>query len=203
MIRKLKIWLLIGLTILVVAGLIAGFAWIFRPKPVIIEMNQPVAVEAMSIVKWMYVLEGSIHCVPGTTVEVFRDVMADTSDYRATSYDKSSIEKVFGHQALTHAGLLTSKQADFLVLDLPVPAAPTPRTGPTLVPTAKPVYLCSSDPENVVDNYLRYISVVQWQEGHITVTYDFISGRYEAILRIIDGKWKITSVRMIKFYGNG
>jgi hypothetical protein len=206
MIRKLKIWLLIGLTILVVAGSIAGYAWIFRPKPVTIDVNTPVAVEAISIVKRMYVLKGSINCVPGTTVEVFREIMADTSDYHATLYDKTSIEKVFGRKALSHAGFLTTTQADILVLDLPVPAAPNPGPGPTLRPTPKPVYICSPDPENSLDQYLRYVSVEQWQDGHVVVTYDYnsgASGRFEAILRTIDGKWKITSVKMIKFYGNG
>jgi hypothetical protein len=204
--RKVKTRLSIGLSILVAAGLIAGSVWIFRPKPVAIEMDTPVAVEAMSIVRRMYLLEGSIHCVPGTTVEVFAEIMADTSDYHATPNEKSAIEKVFGRKALTHAGFLTSRQADDLVLDLPVPPPPTPVEGPTLRPTPKGVYLCRPESENTVQEYLRFVSVGQWQDGHVVVTYDYLSGasgRFEAILRMIDGKWKITSVKMIEFYGNG
>jgi hypothetical protein len=203
MTRKVKTWLYAGFTILIVASLIAGFSWIFRPKPVTIEKDLPLAVEATSIVKRMYVLEGNITCVPGTTVDVLADVLIDSPDYQLTSYDKSMIEKVYGKQALTHAGLLTAKHAYYLARDLPVPTPTKPATGRIPRPTATPVYICSPDRESIVEEYFRYVSTEQWQDGHVTVTYDFTSGRYEAILRRFDGKWKITSVKMIKFYGNG
>lgn len=203
MTKKVKLSMFIALAILAFAGFTAGLSWIIRPKPLIIGMDTQVAVEAMSIVKRMYSLEGNISCIPGTTVDVLAEVMVDSPDFHATSYDKNLIEKVYGKQALAHAGLLTSKQALYLSRDLPAPTVSNPGTDPTLRPTARPTYLCSPDPESKLDELLHFVSVAQVQDGDLIVTYDYTSGRYEAIIRVIDGKWKITSVKMIKFYGYG
>jgi hypothetical protein len=203
MAKKGKILLFAGIAILTVAGFMVGFVWTTRLKPVNIDMDSPVAFEVKSAVKQMYFLEGNISCVPGTSVDVLADVMVDSSDYHATSYEQGQIEKVYGKQALTHAGLLTSKQAYYLSRDLPAPTISNPGSGPTPRPTATPVYLCSTNPETMIDELIGYVSIAQGQDGRVIVTYDYVGGRNEAITRLINGKWKVTSVKMIKRYGNG
>ena len=201
MLIKIKTGLFAGLAILAVAGLMAGFAWITRPKPVSIEMDSPVAVEAKALVKRMYLLEGNIICVPGTSADVLAKVMVDSSDYNTTSLDRDNIERVYGKQALAHAGLLTSKQAYYASRDLPAPTTSNPGLGPTLRPTAKPVYLCSPEPENRLDELMHYLSVSQAQDGRVFVRYDYGGGELEATERLIDREWKITSIKLIKWHG--
>jgi hypothetical protein len=151
----------------------------------------------------MYFLEENLNCVAGTTIDVLAEVLVDSSDYHASSFDRDKIEKVYGKQALTHAGLLTSKQAHYLSRDLPESTMSNPGSGPSLRPTAKPVYLCNTNPETILDELIHYVSVGQGRDGRVIVTYDYGGGRYEAITRMIDGKWKITSVKLINWYGNG
>ena len=201
--KKVKFWLLAGITILTATGFMAGLAWTIRQKPVPIDMDSFVAMDVKSLVKQMYFLEENLFCVPGTTVDVLAEAMVDSFDYHTSSYERDVIEKVYGKPALTHAGLLTSRQAYFLSRDLPASPLPNPGSGPTLIPTAKPVYLCSTNLETRLDELIHYVSVVQGRDGKVIVTYDYGGGRYEAITRMINSKWKVTSVKMIRWYGNG
>jgi hypothetical protein len=193
--------LFVGMAILVVAGLIAGFSWVTSQKPVSLDVNSQSAIEAKALIKRLSMLQWTISCGSGATVDMLGEVMVDSAEYKATASDKKLIERVYGKEALAHAGLLTSKKAYILSRDLPVPTPTYSGSGQTLAPTQKPVRYCGSASD--LDNFLKDATVSQGQDGHLIVDYDQGAGRYEAILRIIDGHWKITSIKMIKFYGNG
>jgi hypothetical protein len=197
--RKVKIGLSVGLLILAIADLI----WISMPQPAPLDMESPVAAEAKSVITQMFLLEHNITCVPGTTIDVLAEVMVDSSDYHASSTEKKAIERVYGKQALNHAGLLTSKQSYYLSRDIEIPVVPTPGTGPTPVPTKKPTYYCTPDFETSINQILFFKEISQGQDGRVIVSYSYVGNDFEAILRRTEDQLKISSIKLVKWYGNG
>ena len=107
--RKYRWLFVVGGTILLIAGYLVVNA--IKPAPAEIDLSSSPASEIKQALTQMYVLEDTILCVPGTNIDTLATTLVDTGDYQPTLQELKTIVQIFGLDGLTHAGLLTAKQA--------------------------------------------------------------------------------------------
>ena len=175
--------------------LLAGFLIVnpFHPQPVEIDMNSSPAAEIKQALTKVYVLEDTILCVPGTNIDTLATILVDTGDYQPTLQELKTIVQIFGLDSLTHAGLLTAKQA-YYQLRLNSPQVSSP---PGVNPTQPPVMRCSGPPFKVA---LAFKSIALETTDKAIVEYANENGDYEAVLRKINGQWMVAGVKLTQWY---
>ena len=122
--------------------------------------------------------------------------MIDTGDYQPTLQEQKTIVQIFGLNGLTHAGLLTAKQA-YYQLRLNPPKETPP---PGLIPTHPPAMRCSGPPFQIG---VTFKSIALETAEKAIVEYAYMNADYEAILRKINTQWMVAGVKLTHWYGNG
>ena len=144
----------------------------------------------------MYVLEDTLLCVPGTNIDSLTTILVDTGDYQPTFQERKTIVRIFGQDRLTHAGLLTAKQA-YYQFRLDPPKAMPP---PGVIPTPPPVIICSGPPFRVE---LSFKLITLEATDKVIVEYSYVNGDYKAIPRKINAQWMVSGIKLTHWYGNG
>lgn len=188
--RKLT-WLIAAFLVFL---LISGGAVVYWSKPRAIDLSAPTVTEYKSAISRMYQLQTELVCKPGTNVDVLDEILLDTSDYHPNLRDLNTIGKVYGIETAVNAGYLTSQKAYYL--SRRSPSLTTPEPG--IMPTAAPIVYCP-DPSTPV--HIDFQKVVSGKGDRAAVQYDYGGGVFEAILRPVNGKWMITSVRLVRWHG--
>jgi len=188
-------WLFaVGVAILLITGYVVVNS--LKPQPAEIDLNSSPASEIKQALAQMFILEDTIRCVPGTNIDILATILADTADYQPTLQEQKTIFQIFGPDGLTHAGLLTAKQA-YYQLRLNPPKETPP---PGLIPTHPPAMRCSGPPFRI-EVPIKSIGLENAEKA--IVEYAYMNGDYEAILRKIDNQWKVAGIKLIHWYGNG
>lgn len=196
--KKTRLWI-IGLvgTVVLIAGSFLVAQTANQPQPIPITSEQ--VIQGSAVIARAYMLEGMINCAPGTDVEVLTEVMVDSSDYQISAFDKGRISHAYGNQALERAGLLTARKAYFLYRRSPPVVTPPPG----IKPTAAPVIYCPQNWETKLEQKINIVSAAVRADERIIIRYHHYNALYEAILRQTNNRWVITSLKIIKSYGNG
>jgi hypothetical protein len=164
-----------------------------HPQPAEIDVTSSPASEIKQALTQMYVLEDTILCVPGTNIDILATILVDTGDYQPTLQELKTIVQIFGLDGLTHAGLLTAKQAYYQLRLNPPQVSPPPGVNPT----QPPVMRCSGPPFKIA---LAFESIALETTDKAIVEYANENGDYEAVLRKINGQWMVAGVKLIHWY---
>ena len=156
-------------------------------------MNSSPAAEIKQALTQVYVLEDTILCVPGTNIDTLATILVDTGDYQPTLQELKTIVQIFGLDGLTHAGLLTAKQAYYQLRLNPPQVSPPPGVNPT----QPPVMRCSVPPFKIA---LAFESITLETTDKAIVEYANENGDYEAVLRKINGQWMVAGIKLTHWY---
>lgn len=168
-----------------------------KSQPISLKSQQ--ALNAIAVIKRMHLLEGEIVCVPETLLDVLDEVMVDSPDYQKSAFDKTTIRRVYGNQAIKKAGLLTARKAYYHQRRFPSVVTPPPG----IIPTAAPRGYCPPDRETRLEQNIHIISAAVGKDGRIIVQYSYYGSVIEAVLRQFNDRWLITSRKILHpSYGN-
>ena len=139
--------------------------------------------------------ENLIHC-QDEPVTLLADYYADTPDYgKLSTLDHEWIVKSFGPAALSGAGALTIRQANYIVVFGAIPAADV--ANPLGLPRPSERWPCVSGGSDVGAAPIRYwtnsavdLAVVRYMANGCS------NGQFDVILRKLDGQWKIVAQRV-------
>lgn len=191
MYQRKRVCLLISIVALIFITIVV-LSYLSKPRPA--DLAAPMVKEIQSVVTKMIQLQQDLVCQSGTDVSVLDEVLVDSSDYRPSFQDLSTIQKVYGLEAMTHAGYLTSQKAYYLSRRTITPANPDPG----IKPTAPPIYYCPT-PSAHIDIEFIYFGLRIGNRA--VVQFDYSGGFYEAFLREVDSRWVVTSVKLLKWHG--
>ena len=168
-----------------------------QPLPAEIDLKSSPALQIQEALTRMYLLEDTIQCIPVTDIDTLSAILVDTSDYTPTFQELKTIVQIFGAEGLTHAGLLTTKQAYYLMRKHSILVTPQPSM---MIPTSLPATRCAG---SSIRSVISFKSVALETSDKVIVGYSYWNGDYEAILRRFDGQWMVAGIKMIHWYGNG
>ena len=193
--KRKQRWLLAGCGAVI---LLTGYLIINSNKPQLstIDLSLSPAPEIKEAFTRMYVLQDTVACVPGTGIDTLTAVLIDTGDYQPSLKEWQWIIQVFGLDGLSHAGLLTAKQAYYQLWLIPSQVAPPAGVNPT----PPPVVYCPGPPFQIK---LSFKSIALETSDKAIAKYYYVNGDYEAVLINIGGKWLVSGVKLIHWYGNG
>lgn len=196
--KRAVLWVIIAVALVILAiGIVFVIRVANKPQPISLESQQ--ALHAIAVIKRMHLLEGEIVCVPETLLDVLDEVMVDSPDYQKSAFDKTTIRRVYGNQAINKAGLLTARKAYYHQRRLPPVVTPPPG----IKPTAAPRGYCPPDRETRLEQNIHIISAAVGKDGRIIVQYSYYGSVIEAVLRRFNDRWLITSRKILQpSYGN-
>jgi len=184
-------WFLVLVLTLILLSILAHS---FLSQPQTVDLAAPIAKDVQSVVTRMYELQGNLVCQANSDVSVLDEVLLDTSDYHPSLQELNTIQKVFGIEVLIHAGYLTSQKAYWMTRLNPTLSTPEPG----IKPTAPPTNYCPTPPAQI---QILFTMVALEKNDRAVVQYDYGGGVFEAILRMVDSRWMITSIKLIKWHG--
>lgn len=156
-------------------------------------MNSSPALEIKDALTQMYVLEDTILCVPGTSIDILTTILMNTGDYQSSIQEIKTILQVYGLDGLTHAGLLTAKKAYYQLRLNPPQVSPPPGINPT----QPPVMRCSGPSFKIA---LSFESIALETIDKAIVEYAYENGDYETVLRKINDQWMVAGVKLTHWY---
>lgn len=199
--RNWGVWFLSIVVILFMGSMVVVDA---RLKHQAANLRSPVVGELKTQIEHMYELYNCVQPANGPEVGILSEVLVDTKDYRPNNEDRRRIEAIYGIEAKARAGYLTAMKAYYAYFRagyyVEVDADSPPHGGIQPGPTPTLPVSCPVSPDREM---IQITQVSVLSETRAVVRYEYHRDIFEAVLCKIDGRWMISSVRMVENLSRG